>query len=113
MDVVGRRLGITNLFVLLSACSKIGRCGAFGGTCGGLRVTLLRSSEWKIHFIQGLRFAAFCFARNRAAPRQSSSELDSALGLLRHPCLYSDVPMGLFVCLVLQDILGRGILGVC
>ena len=43
--------------------------------------------------MQGFRYATFCFARNRAAPRQSSSELDSALGLLRHPCLYSVVPL--------------------
>ncbi len=28
----GRRLGRTNKFVLLSACSKIGRCDAFGRT---------------------------------------------------------------------------------
>ncbi len=59
----GRRLGITNKFVLLSACSKI------GWTCGGLRVTLLRSSVWKIHFIQGLRPSGYIPACNLTSLR--------------------------------------------
>ena len=43
----GLRLGITNKFVLLSACSKIGRTG--------WRVTLLRSSIRSNVSLQGLR----------------------------------------------------------
>ncbi len=99
----GRRLGITNKFVLLSACSKIGLRGH--AWADGM-VTLLRSSIRSNVSLQGLRFPAFCFARNRAAPRQRLCMHNSALGLLRHPCLYSAVTKGLFVCLVLQDILG-------
>jgi|GEM_PF-6417929 len=49
--------------------------------------------------MQGFRYATFCFARNRAAPRQRLCMHNSALGLLRHPCLYSVVPMGLLFVL--------------
>ena|GEM_PF-2139739 len=68
----GRRLGITNKFVLLSACSIVlfhktfwasprQSSSKLDSVLGSLqnwadwKVTLLRSSIWKIHFIQGLR----------------------------------------------------------
>ncbi len=72
----GRRLGITNNFVLLSACSKIGLRGH--AWADGM-VTLLRSSKRKRRFITGVETPACILPSLRDYFRTSVLCRDSAL----------------------------------